>query len=1400
MDVVYFPLGASKTEHTGESINVYQCTYNERVGLIKYNITEDVFIESDIKFLIFRGYSTPNFDAEIEHKKKLIIPIVPGRRFNEQLVEACAKVYAERPPSQLAIFTMPLTGGAAAPVPISKQKKRVIPTMMSAEQAEQQRIAARYPSFKEDIPVTDLMFSYITACITKSQQQDDSAIKNMLASRIAATSMNYTVLPQDESLARRFEKAEKPEERRELLVRLMADHRLEKIAKKTGQKRKPLTAPTGPVPEEEQDEDEPAAETICDDIERFLEEAFSLEISPRVKKDTVKIVPGDGLRASAIIAENTFLGILPVFPHTVPPPEPVMGMPGLYLTIEGRTFGNPDPQARIFSFFNKAKTSPLLRLKLVKNRHEANVQAVVTAQQQVAIITLRAISKDEVLTLAETRGAVNEVGGNTTYFDRVTGKLLIRSDGPPGLWTSITVDTWTDGIPSYLGDNSNVEELKIPERVPFPIDPDILALPRNDKNKVDIRAVIKTFQNGARWAEFKRIYEPHTVADELRRMVSDKYCIAEMSKAVAKYQEYPLLENCQPEFNALIANESQRIRLPGEFPFFHDEKLYNRMVFLRERCIAQKNYNLEISELIRAAEDGHPLGVRYIEYIKYMIKLGEHNLVVPQSTDITEILKRRQHELAADKVSAEVRIQIATVDVTTKLNTLFEVAEKTFRKHYETPDDEKLPDDPKTVEDMRRAQINEKTDYLNTTIMPRLEKLGIGTNAAMSQRFSFYKDFVDTLVEMTSGELKTYHTRNTSLQAYRNFYASELLSLADLGRWTSTDVFETEEDDLSFYITTILASNMASWNKEKAKIDDKEGFEGDDVYVFPSVLQQVRNLVAYRRDCINWYRLVLENQGNLTQAAADLGGLLNPQRLKTLGVTAPLDIEAEIATLDEAQLKRVNTAINNNNNNNNTFAAAAPKVPDPFEYVQGEDKTVAAVKALARFLRQHKVKEFKDRSGTKAAKKEEADLKAYQNLDEEAKYRAVREARGTRRLTVDMILGLLSESDREEFAAYEDLWELYHEKAETEKFKPAPAAAAPTGPAAKKGRVIKDEDDDTYEESMSEIDAEIAQFREVDGLYLEEGEFDDVRFVDPPAALAKSNPDEYQRRLDELGNERKLQIALHYYAFTVRKAIKEVDISTLVTAAEMWSLIGGLDEDEKKKLPNYPSEQLYATEHDEFFMMQVLCQRDITTDTYSPIIQEEKLGLQVKSTRNGRRGVFTTIKLPFGLCLGIFGGDVITEKEYQMRYPPGKRGEYVFKLDNSKNYSKETKYIDGKPNQGTSNIMSYVEDYRDVDPSGPNVEFVELVDLPVIKIITLRDIEPGEQLLADHGGGTLFDDDDNDDVVMITNDNNNNNNNKKRPNDNNNNNNNPEKKTAVKKEKLPRAPSSKMEPAYYDLD
>ena len=1355
MNVVYFPLGGSTSVHTGDSKVLFQCTYSPRVKSLVSVKRSAIIDESVVKFLLFRGYSDSSFKENISKRDKIAIPVDPSRPLDAQIAEACQRIVTESPPSAVAAQPQPQQAlPSTAPVAPLKEKKRVMPVALSTEQAEQHRIESQVPTFADDIARTNLLIAYMNVCVKRTTGTNEAAVKAALAPLIAKSGMVYTVVANGMAIDQKVYSEAPPEIRTGMLLATMTSHPLD-APKKVGGKRKK---------DDDGTDTEQPSDSICEDIEKYLRDVFFDSTSTRVRKDTLKQVTEGGVKATTIIPENAFLGLMPVYAHSSDAP---LSTDAINVDIEGTRFVNPDPQGKALVAMRGTRYSSLLRIRFVPTAEEANVQAVATTTQQVAIITTRVIRKDEHLTMLATRT------NHQSYFNRLTGKLFFRAM-PDTPWTTVTVDTWTDGIPSFSKDSISIKDyqsLIIPEQVAFKIDTDLQSLPKNGDSKIDLSAVIRALHGGTRWADFKRLFEPYTQAEELARYTADSYILSELKLVLAKPNEYMLFRDCQREFQAMIASERERIRQPGEFPFFHDETLYNRMTMLRERCISQTSYTRSIDELSASERSGGAIGKRYRELAQRIETLAKSNRI-----EQSPIVVRRQAELAADHVIAEIKLRIADEAFTTSLNVGFSAAENLFQTgayDKNSATSQAVADEiaaiiafeagqPATTLGLEDLMQERKDRKVATLLNQKLARLSFGTHEQLEKEFRFYRVFVDTLQNITSGELTSYHTYKAPMVDYRTFYARELLSDAGLGRLTDTDVFDSDDDDLLDYVTQILAANMKT-------------AKSDDIYVYPSVCQLVRNVVAYRRDCVRWYNLVSEKKDNLSLAAKELETLLSTERSNITGVTPPLDIESELATLEEARLKAIAAPLANISMLDVTdLPAAAPvgaaaKV-DPLEYSPNDDKGVAAVKALARFMRARKLSEEREKKVLDVDTKEQPDLEAFRKLDEEGKYREIKKARQRNKLTADMVLEVLSPEKRENFVAYESLWEMHERLKALEAPLPAVEAVA-TGSGKKKTKIdTSDEDKAELEKDrkaeMEDVEESIKNIRETEDLYLEEQDLADVRAydekdldIDDPAALRKAETDDATRRLD---------IALHYYSFLRRKAVRDVKVEELLGEMDVWSLLGVTDEEEDQ-LEQYPTADLYAREHDDFFFMQSLCQRDIVTDSYSPTIQIEKLGLSEIGDVASGGGVVTSKRLPFGLCLGIYGGEVIDGREFSRRYPPEstKSSEFVFKLDNSRNYAADIKYIDGSPYAQNTNIMDKIRDYRHAGASGPNVEFVELGDLPVIKIITLRDIQPGEELLADFGEeSTVLDE-----PIF---DSGNNNNNNRRP---------PARKTAPKKQR-----------------
>jgi SET domain-containing protein len=98
------------------------------------------------------------------------------------------------------------------------------------------------------------------------------------------------------------------------------------------------------------------------------------------------------------------------------------------------------------------------------------------------------------------------------------------------------------------------------------------------------------------------------------------------------------------------------------------------------------------------------------------------------------------------------------------------------------------------------------------------------------------------------------------------------------------------------------------------------------------------------------------------------------------------------------------------------------------------------------------------------------------------------------------------------------------------------------------------------------------------------------------------------------------------------------------------------------------------------------------------------------------RGVFAAVPIPASTTIGKYTGEEVTDTELVRRYGPGGLAEYTLAAGGVN--------IDAV---NATSCMRLINDFRGLAP-GPNVRFA-----PDFHVITLRDIDEGEELVVSYG-------------------------------------------------------------------
>ena len=129
---------------------------------------------------------------------------------------------------------------------------------------------------------------------------------------------------------------------------------------------------------------------------------------------------------------------------------------------------------------------------------------------------------------------------------------------------------------------------------------------------------------------------------------------------------------------------------------------------------------------------------------------------------------------------------------------------------------------------------------------------------------------------------------------------------------------------------------------------------------------------------------------------------------------------------------------------------------------------------------------------------------------------------------------------------------------------------------------------------------------------------------------------------------------------------------------------------------------------------------------------EKKLEIRASRIPHAGNGVYTKVAIPKGAYLGAYGGEFITDEEYQRRLSANQWQYMMGLLDCAKPHTDGLTIIDGiKGNVFTR--MNYAP------AEFQNVKFEKICDAPFVKIVALREIAAGEELWVDYGPKYRYD-------------------------------------------------------------
>mmetsp|Transcript_90879 Transcript_90879/g.272931 ORF Transcript_90879/g.272931 Transcript_90879/m.272931 type:complete len:435 (+) Transcript_90879:309-1613(+) len=119
----------------------------------------------------------------------------------------------------------------------------------------------------------------------------------------------------------------------------------------------------------------------------------------------------------------------------------------------------------------------------------------------------------------------------------------------------------------------------------------------------------------------------------------------------------------------------------------------------------------------------------------------------------------------------------------------------------------------------------------------------------------------------------------------------------------------------------------------------------------------------------------------------------------------------------------------------------------------------------------------------------------------------------------------------------------------------------------------------------------------------------------------------------------------------------------------------------------------------------------------------------VLDTQTSRgRGLFVgSERIPLGMYLMDYGGELLNEPQFDARYPSGEGADYAVGIDSTQSGGQAV-YIDAA-NPSMSNLARYMNHCD----AAPNCRAATLRSPPRLMLFTTRDVEVGEELVWDYG-------------------------------------------------------------------
>jgi hypothetical protein len=129
---------------------------------------------------------------------------------------------------------------------------------------------------------------------------------------------------------------------------------------------------------------------------------------------------------------------------------------------------------------------------------------------------------------------------------------------------------------------------------------------------------------------------------------------------------------------------------------------------------------------------------------------------------------------------------------------------------------------------------------------------------------------------------------------------------------------------------------------------------------------------------------------------------------------------------------------------------------------------------------------------------------------------------------------------------------------------------------------------------------------------------------------------------------------------------------------------------------------------------------------------DRHLEIRTSTIPHAGNGVFTTVPIPKGACLGAYTGEFITEEEFRRRSAANRWQYMMGLLDCVTPHTGGFVTIDGIDGNVFTR-MNYAP------PEFQNVRFEKICEAPFVRIVALRDVAAGEELWVDYGPKYRYD-------------------------------------------------------------